>query len=357
MDKLNEWAKINLGDWAVNYSALYLFVAVALALILLLTIIIVTVRHIKVKQKIKKLKADLIVAQTTDHVDDSELRASIENELRAEYDAIYAERSANQEASSEEIDTINRQLQLALLKVSNLESELSHKNLTIDELKAKLEQAKTAPAKNDKTASTKNNDTNDNEIKKLQTTIDELNRQIDELRSDSNARLAKQNDEFTARIRNNEDEIVRKIAEKDNQINLLLAENAQIKLQLQQQRQRSERTETAATETAATRQSATSARPTSTRTTDQAQSAVDNTTDDDEYDEYYDDYGDDSSAVKVTLKFDRIKNSWVIMRSDINRTYRRLATKQEALVIAKDLARRLHAQLIVHKKDGRFQKI
>jgi len=77
----------------------------------------------------------------------------------------------------------------------------------------------------------------------------------------------------------------------------------------------------------------------------------------DEYDEYYDDYGDETSAIKVTLKFDRVKNNWVILRTDTDRAYRRLSTKQEALMIAKDLARRLHAQLVVHKKDGKFQHI
>ena len=77
--------------------------------------------------------------------------------------------------------------------------------------------------------------------------------------------------------------------------------------------------------------------------------------DDDDDDEYYDDYGDASSAIKVTLKYDRIKMNWVILRSDTDRTYRRVATKQEGLPVAKDLARRLHAQLVVHKKDGKFQ--
>ena len=52
-----------------------------------------------------------------------------------------------------------------------------------------------------------------------------------------------------------------------------------------------------------------------------------------------------------------MRNAWIILRSDTDRTYRRLATKQEALVVAKDLARRLHAQLVVHKKDGKFQRV
>lgn len=79
---------------------------------------------------------------------------------------------------------------------------------------------------------------------------------------------------------------------------------------------------------------------------------------DDDDDDYYDDeYGDETSAVKVTLKYDRLKGNWIILRSDSDRTYRRVATKQEALTLAKDLARRLHAQLAVHKKDGKFQKV
>ncbi len=79
--------------------------------------------------------------------------------------------------------------------------------------------------------------------------------------------------------------------------------------------------------------------------------------DDDDEDEYYDDYGDETSDIKVTLKFDRLKNNWIIRRSDSDKTFRRVPTKQEAIVVAKDLAKRLNAQLVVHKKDGKFQRI
>ncbi|MDE7164711.1 MAG: DUF2188 domain-containing protein, partial [Clostridiales bacterium] len=71
-------------------------------------------------------------------------------------------------------------------------------------------------------------------------------------------------------------------------------------------------------------------------------------------DEYDNEFGDENSAIKVTLKFDEEKNDWVIDRSDSNRAYRRLATKAEALPIARDLAKRLQAQLIVHNKDGKL---
>ncbi|MDE7463411.1 MAG: DUF2188 domain-containing protein, partial [Clostridiales bacterium] len=76
---------------------------------------------------------------------------------------------------------------------------------------------------------------------------------------------------------------------------------------------------------------------------------------DDEYED--DEYADDTTDLKVTVKFDRIRNKWVIKRSDSDRAYRVLQTKQEALVYAKDLASRLHAKLAVHKKDGKFQKV
>ncbi|MBD5131814.1 MAG: DUF2188 domain-containing protein [Clostridiales bacterium] len=81
--------------------------------------------------------------------------------------------------------------------------------------------------------------------------------------------------------------------------------------------------------------------------------------DEDDYgeDEYDNEYGDENSALQVSVQYDRMKMNWVVLRSDSPRTYRRCDTKQEALPLAKDLAKRLHAQLVVHKKDGKFQKI
>ncbi|MDE6029236.1 MAG: DUF2188 domain-containing protein [Clostridiales bacterium] len=74
----------------------------------------------------------------------------------------------------------------------------------------------------------------------------------------------------------------------------------------------------------------------------------------DEDDEYDNEFGDENSEVKVTLKFDEDKGDWVVERTDMNRAYRRLPTKAEALPIARDLAKRLQAQLIVHNKDGKL---
>ena len=66
-------------------------------------------------------------------------------------------------------------------------------------------------------------------------------------------------------------------------------------------------------------------------------------------------YGNDDSEIKVTVKFDDEKGNWVVLRSDnMSKAYRRVATKQEALQAARELAKRLQAQLIVHNKDGKL---
>lgn len=189
-------------------------------------------------------------------------------------------------------------------------------------------------------ASSRYNDELRGTIAERDKTIDELKEQnsvlqarIDELGSmlgQANSNAGQVNNDLYRRI----NELNQTNKELENENNLLKAENAQIKATALQQ-------QLAANNARATEPASTGAE-------------VD---EDDEYDEYYDDYGDSNSLVKVTVKFDRVKNNWVVLRSDTDRTYRRLSTKQEALVIAKDLAKRLHAQLVVHKKDGKFQKI
>lgn len=127
-----------------------------------------------------------------------------------------------------------------------------------------------------------------------------------------------------------------------DEINAMRMENASLRNQI-----------TAATAA----QTQTQERPTRAKKQEPVLSSIEEYADEDDEEEYDNEYGDETSDVKVTLKYDRIKMNWVIYRSDTTRAYRRFATKQEALVIAKDLARRLHAQLVVHKRDGKFQKI
>lgn len=192
------------------------------------------------------------------------------------------------------------------------------------------------------------------EVNNKQKTIDELELKLKN--AESNAGDA-QNDLYRQL-----NELNQENKELESENNRLKAENAQIKAQaLQQQiaetnrparsREKAETTATAdkpVQRAKTVKQKEPEPEPIETETEED---------EDNEYDEYYDDYGDENSAVKVTVKFDRPKNNWVVLRSDTEKTYRRLGTKQEALIVGKDLARRLHAQLVVHKKDGKFQKV
>ena len=60
--------------------------------------------------------------------------------------------------------------------------------------------------------------------------------------------------------------------------------------------------------------------------------------------------------VKFTVKYDRPKDSWVIKKEGSDRVVRRLDTKEEAVAVARTLCKRFNANLVVHKKDGKFQK-
>lgn len=60
--------------------------------------------------------------------------------------------------------------------------------------------------------------------------------------------------------------------------------------------------------------------------------------------------------IKYIVKYDRAKDSWVIKKEGMDRVVRRLDTKEEAMTVARQLCRKHDANLVVHKKDGRFQK-
>lgn len=63
------------------------------------------------------------------------------------------------------------------------------------------------------------------------------------------------------------------------------------------------------------------------------------------------------TSLVLSVKFDRVKNSWIVARSDTGRVVRRVKTKQEAVSLGRKLAVQYNASLRVHKKDGKFQKI
>ena len=293
MDKLNEFFLVTLGwSWVYEYAALIIIVAAFLLLVLLITFIIVGVRHSKNKKKFKKMQAQ-IDAGSTQLQDNGELRA----EIRAEMEPIIREQVEREYAGVAPVGNADADKQIA-----ELNNTIREKDARIDELGMALSQANAA------------NSTNSSELYR---TINDLNQANKNLQND---------------------------------VNILKAENAQLKANANAKQSSAARTAAAKTET----QAAAPARAKKTAPVKEPEPVYDEDDDDDYYD---DEFGDETSAVKVTLKYDRIKMNWVIYRSDTNRAYRRLATKQEAMVVAKDLARRLHAQLVVHKKDGKFQKI
>lgn len=314
MKGLNDWAVTNLGQWVVDCAALFLILAVGLVVILILACIIAANISAGKNKKIRKLKE--ANAALGEPFDEEAVRESI----RAEYEEQYA--NAGSGMSDDE--------KIALLgKIDELTNDNAQKQRTIDRLNDELASAGVA-AQGDNA---------------------ELLDRISELQAENeNLRRAADEDERTNL----------KLA---NENSLLKAENAQIRAQALQQKLADER-RAAKPEPAEKHVEKKKEEPDvvivekkAAEKKSETKKAETQPSKSDEYDEYYDDYGDETSAVKVTLKFDRNKGNWVILRSDTDRAYRRLATKQEALNIAKDLARRLKAQLVVHKKDGKFQRI
>ncbi|MCH5160843.1 MAG: DUF2188 domain-containing protein [Clostridiales bacterium] len=310
VNNINEWVVDTLGTWTVEYFSLWLIVAAALLVILIITFIIAGVGHSKNKKKIKELSAKADDGSKSE-VDEAALREKIRAEVIAEVGQ--GDNSAKLDEAQTAARVLSARVDEQKHTIEVLEDSNKEKQNRINALSSMLEQSNAS-------AGTINKD---------------LYRQINELNQ-------------TTR-------------EQENEINKLKAENAQIKAQALQQKLAA----TTPTETKSTAKKSAAAETTATKAAKETKPVkevkpapkVVEEDDDDEYDEYYDDYGDENSAIKVTLKFDRAKNNWIVLRSDTDRTYRRLGTKQEALVIAKDLARRLHAQLVVHKKDGKFQKI
>lgn len=314
MTSFNDKIIETFGAWVADYAAILLIVAAVFALLFLVTVIGAIIRACVLKSRIKKLQAENAKA-------------------------------ANATSGAENDN-------------SALVSEIEQKQARIDELEEQLASAQAAAANAEYSDNAENTDTSelDARIAGLTASVDELNDELDEKQRtiaelEQKLKAAEQGGASGNADKAKIEKLERTIKDKDSEINLLKAENSQIKAQaLQQQLAETRKTATEKTEK----------KPAAAKETERAEKVAakaDAPSAEDEYDEYYDDFGDETSAVKVTLKFDRVKNNWVILRTDTDRAYRRLSTKQEALMIAKDLARRLHAQLVVHKKDGKFQHV
>ena len=64
----------------------------------------------------------------------------------------------------------------------------------------------------------------------------------------------------------------------------------------------------------------------------------------------------DKDADSYMVAYDRQKGDWVVRKKNAERATRRAATKEEAVKIARDLAKKNDANLSIRKKDGKFQK-
>lgn len=322
LDMLNEFFLVKLGwTWLIDYATVIFTVAALLVLILIIVIIAVAARHAKNKKKFKKMQAQIDngASSAAPAPDEATLRADIEQQVRYELEQQYADREPQ---SYDDRERIKAELR------DELESEIR------SQVEAQYADGMQPPADGNAELMT--------EINELNATIDEKNARIDELGAllmQSNSDRTTDNSELYKQLNS----LSRENGDLQKELNALRDENTRLKSKTSAQSGKSTgRTVSPRTGSPVP------------KTTSPAKTPK--TVDLDDDDEIYNDYGDADSAVKVTLKFDRAKSSWVIYRSDTTRAYRRIGTKQEALVVAKDLAKRLHAQLVVHKKDGKFQK-
>ncbi len=59
---------------------------------------------------------------------------------------------------------------------------------------------------------------------------------------------------------------------------------------------------------------------------------------------------------RYRVTYDKVNQNWVVKMDGATRASKRCATKEEALKVAKELAKKKDSKLSVHKKDGKFQK-
>ena len=60
--------------------------------------------------------------------------------------------------------------------------------------------------------------------------------------------------------------------------------------------------------------------------------------------------------ISYRILYDRETKTWEVRKDQAKRVIRRVKTKKEALEIAQELCERQELNLVVHKKDGKFQK-
>lgn len=365
MDSLNELFLITLGwTWVLDYATLFFIVAAALALILLIVLIVVGVRHSKIKKQRAKMQAEIDSLKANGGAGEvdverirEQVRAELEPQIRSQVESEYEERLAAATAARDEFAPQAETDNTAFLD-------------RIDELNAQLAQKEDELAQKDAAIAALNASAgaNDDIGAELRTQIAERDSRIQQLQNElSLADITRGND--SSELNKKIDELSynnRKLQENVNSARsentLLQNQIASLKKQLADAQQQAAKPAQEPPRRAAEQKPAPAPsrpEPRSVQRPVQKQAPVKEApvVDDDDDEEEIDDFGNGAATVKVTLKYDREKANWVINRSDTARAYRRIVTKQEAMVVAKDLARRLHATLVVHKKDGKFQKL
>lgn len=331
---------------AGEFFGLFLIVAAALLVILLITLIAVAACHGKNKKKFKRLQAELDAAKATNSplASDNELRTELEQQVRAELEP---QIRAEVEAELKE--------QYAGAEQPAYDNPIDREQLK-SELRAEIEQDIRNEVAAEYAAIYENTDTGvDPQTEQLRREAEQLQTENAELKAtieEKNSRI----DELGNLLMQNSDDHKSDNSELYVRINELNRENAELTKQVNELQAQLAKTQAAK---AAPQKQQKAAPDVKFVRPDKAPkpSAAKPAEPDDDADEVINDYADSNTTVKVTLKYDRNKSNWVISRTDIpTRAYRRVATKQEALIIAKDLAKRMHCPLVVHKKDGKFQK-
>ena len=65
---------------------------------------------------------------------------------------------------------------------------------------------------------------------------------------------------------------------------------------------------------------------------------------------------EEKTTERYRVVYDKEEKNWIVRIDGGKRASRRCATKEEALKVAKDLAKKKDANLSVHKMNGKFQK-
>ncbi len=311
-----------------TYFTLYAILLIVFAIImvaLIITVVILAVQNSKNKKKAKDLE------NRSGEQDSGELRNRIRTEIepiiRREIEKEYEDKIPKSGVTDEQF--------------TRLKAKLDEKDNQIKELGRALEQANAATH-----AISANSNSNE-----LHKTISDLTLQ--------NSLLTDQNKQLHDEISDLQAEILKLKDQQGKQ--KVAAEKAKQKAvekatKEEQEKAAKEQAEKEAREKAAKEKAEQEEQPKPKSVKKKAQpKSAEPVEDDDDEGMIDNEYGGEDSEIKVTLSYDKMKMDWVIHRSDSERTIRRLPTKHEALPIAKELAKKLGAQLIVLKMDGNFQ--